>query len=199
MPGGAVGNGHRAIRIRPAVSLHLAFRSAVVHLPEGQGVGAVIELELFVKIAVHGADDQRIPLGHHGRGAKKGLLLRVGMLGREGIVLADNANGGIDAVPRLHNLVRQACAVAVADHIRTPLFRKLQGQLLIAGLSGKGKAALAVFLIHRSFLRVRRACFHGPSAVYAPLYHGQFVRDNRKLTINHRIPTNSQSGQNMLQ
>ena len=166
MPGLAARHRHRTLRVRPAVPRHLVVRSAVVHLPEGQGVGAVVELELLVKIAIHGMNHQRVPLGHHRRGAKEGLLLRVGMLRGKGVVLADNADGGVNAIAGFHNFIRQAGAVAVADHIRAPFFRKLQGQLLIASLSGKGKTALAVLLLHCSFLHTRYVCRSVRSAAF---------------------------------
>ena len=148
MPGGAAGDGHLAVRIDPFIRRDKGIARAVVHLPVFEGFRRIIELELLGEVAVHRPDDEGLPLGHHRIGAQEGLLLRIGMRRGKVIVLADDADGGIDAVARLHDLRGQLGAVAVTDHIRAPFLRQLQCQLLISGLTGEGEAALTVLLIH---------------------------------------------------
>ena len=59
-------------------------------------------------------------------------------------MVSDNADGGIDAVTRMDDLVRQHGSVAVPDHVRPPFLRQLQRQLLISGFPGKRKAAFCL-------------------------------------------------------
>ena len=93
-------------------------------------------------------DDRGVSRRDDGIGAQEGLLLRVGVGRGKRVVLADDANGGIDAVPRLHDFIGQVGAVAVADHVRAPFFRKLQGQFFIARFAGKGKITLLIQVRH---------------------------------------------------
>ena len=148
MPRGAAGEGDLAVRILPMVTGQLGIGGAVVYLPVGHGIGGIVQLELLGEEARHGVDEQRIAGGHHRLGAQEGLLLAVRMLRREGVVLPDDADGGIDAVTSLNDLIGQLGAVAVADHVRTPFFRQFKGQLFIPCLARQGKATLMIFLIH---------------------------------------------------
>ena len=145
MPGRGAGDGDLAISIGPLPAGHLRIAGAVIHLIIGQGVGAIVELELLVEVAVHQADGEGVALGGHRIGDEEGLLLGVGMGLGKLVMLADDADGGINAVARVGNLTGELGAVAVADHVRAPLLRQLQRQLLIARLARQGKAALAVF------------------------------------------------------
>ena len=154
VPGHGGGNRHFAVFVLPVFLRHFLVRRPVVHLPEGQGVRAVVQLELLVEKALQRMDRDAIARSHHGIGAQKGLLLGVGVRIGEGVVLPDDADGGVNAVPRLHDLVRQLGAVAVADHVRAPLFRQLQRQLFIARFSGQGKVALVEVVFHGDHLAV---------------------------------------------
>ena len=147
VPGLRAGDGDLAVSVAPLLAGHLRAAGAVVHLVVSQRVGAVVEDELLVKVAVHQSDGQRVALGSHRVGDEEGLLLGVGMGRGELVVLADDADGGINAVARIGDLAGELGAVAVADHVRAPLLRQLQRQLLIARLARQGKAALAVFCL----------------------------------------------------
>ena len=147
VPGRRAGDGNLAVGIGPLPAGYLRAAGAVVDLIVGQRVGAVVEDELLVKVAVHQADGQRVALGGHRIGDEEGLLLGVGMGLGKLVMLTNDADGGINAVACVGNLAGELGAVAVADHVRAPLLRQLQRQLLIARLARQGKAALAVFCL----------------------------------------------------
>ena len=175
VPGRRAGDGDLAVGIGPLPAGHLRAAGAVVDLIVGQRVGAIVEDELLVEVAVHQTDGEGVALGGHRVGDEEGLLLGVGMGRGELVVLADDADGGINAVARVGDLARELGAVAVADHVRAPLLRQLQRQLLIARLARQGKAALAVFCLahgshslHKLVGRLRLTARRPPQACRPP-------------------------------
>ena len=142
MPRRAARHRHLAVRVAPLRLRNLGIGSAVVHLIIAQRVGGIVQLELLGEVAVHQRNGHALPGRKHRLGHQEGLLLAVGMLRRKVVVLTDHADGRIDAVARVHDLIRKLRAVRVADHVGAPLLRQLQRVLLVASLAGKRKIAL---------------------------------------------------------
>ena len=148
MPRRAAVDGDFAAGIAPARPGNRLTGGAIPDLPVFQRLGAVVQLELRLEVARQRVDGHPLPLRQHGVGDQEGLLLcvRVGL--GKGVVLPYDADRGIDAIPRRHDSGRQLRAVAVADHVRAPLFRQLKRQRLIPRLSGQREAASIVCLCH---------------------------------------------------
>ena len=144
MIGHAAAQGDFALRPLPLIPRHQGVGRPVPHLPVGQGVGAVVQLELLIKVSVQRSDLQRIGNSRLGIGGQEGLLLGVGMRLGKGVVLPDDADGGVDAVARLHDPGRQLGAVGIADHVRAPFFRHFQRQFLVSRFTRKREAALTI-------------------------------------------------------
>ena len=137
----------------PLFPRHRAVRRPVIDLPVFHGVRTVVNVELFLKIALQRLDPDSIPLRDRRVGAEKCLLLRVGMGLRELVVLADDADRGVNPVSGCRNFRRELGAVAVADDVGAPFFRQLQGQLFIACFARKGEIPAPLsFHIHTSSL-----------------------------------------------
>ena len=147
MPRSAAAHGDPAVPVFPTAARDLGIRRAVPHLPVGQGFGRVVQLELLPEIPVQGGDNQGLALRERGLGAEEALLLGIGVLKGEGVVLPNDADGGIDAVARFQDLRGQLGSVAVAYHVGSPFFGQLQRQLFIARFAGQGEIP-AQFLAH---------------------------------------------------
>ena len=107
--------------VNPSVPLHFSVRGAVVDLPVFHGPPAVIHCELLPKEAVHQANGHLIPFCHRCRGAQERLLQLVPVRSGPLIVVADDADGGINTMSRMDDLIRKSCPIAVPDHIGSPL------------------------------------------------------------------------------
>ena len=137
----------------PLFPRHRAVRRPVIDLPVFHGVRTVVDGELFLKIALQRLNPHGIPFRHRRVGAEERLLLRVGMGLRELVVLADDADRGVNPVAGCRNFGRELGAVAVADDVGAPFFRKFQGQLFIARFARKGEIPAPLsFHIHTSSL-----------------------------------------------
>ncbi|MNC55230.1 hypothetical protein D3C75_1047510 [compost metagenome] len=129
----------------PLLTRKLLTRRTVNNLPVFERFLGVVHSELVSKEILHNIDGQVILYRYLRIGDQKGLLQLVRILRRPFIMVTDDTDCGIDAVPRVDNFIRQLGAVTVTDHIRTPAISQLQCQLFISGFARQCKRALSMF------------------------------------------------------
>ena len=130
--------------IMPAGAGYLGLLRAVKDLPVSERFRTAVYSKLFGKKILHQVKRQfpakrRLWLCHEKRLLK---LVRMGL--RPLIVIAYEADGGIDSISRARDLRRQLRAVTVSDHIGAPAFRQPERQLLIAGFPRQCKTSLCL-------------------------------------------------------
>ena len=103
MPRRAAVDGDPAVGIAPALPGNRLAGGSVPDLPVFQRFRAVVQLELLVEVARQRFDGHPISLGQNSIGDQEGLLLGVRVGLGEGVVLPDDADRGIDAIPRRHD------------------------------------------------------------------------------------------------
>ena len=161
--GGSDGDASAFRVVAPAFRGQKLIRGAVIHLPVGSGVFAVVHPELLFKKAVHQTDGKRA-VGRRLRSRHQEALLQLVLIFlRPFIVVADDADGGIDSIARIQDLVGKDGSIAVTDYVRPPFLCHFQGQLFISGFSRQGKTTFFLFFTHINLSPCRQ---RAASAIY---------------------------------
>ena len=142
----AVPQYHPAVFVTPVFPGHLFPGRPIPHLPVAHGFRCIVDFKLLAEISFHRPDFRCLRHSQHRIGAQECLLLGFRMALREFIVFPDDADRGVNPVSRVRNLRRQFCPVAVADDVRSPSFRHLQGQFFISGFTGQCESAFSEIL-----------------------------------------------------
>ena len=152
------GDRHDTLTITPLRIGQKRVRRTVVYLPVFARLGALVDLELPGEEFLHQRDRERTAAHRgHGRGHQECLLKFIAVCLRPLIVVADDADRGVDAVSGVQDLLRELRAVAVPDHVGAPFFRQFQRQVFIAGFARQRKKA--------AFRRVHKLVLHEDAVV----------------------------------
>ena len=111
-----------SLTVLPLIGIQFLVRCSVVNFPVPECLRRIVDLELLRKKAFHQIYGKRLSLCHRRRRTEKCLLKLVPVLICPLIVVAYDADSGVDAVPRMYNLVGQNRSVAVPDYVRAPFF-----------------------------------------------------------------------------
>ena len=143
-------NGHGAIAriVTPRILGERRIFRPVVYLPVFHGLPAVVDFELLFKKTFHQGNGQFSPFCGLRRCHQEALLQLIHIFGCPFVVVANQADGGINPVACVQDLIGKLRAVAVTDDVGSPLFRKLQCELFISRFPGKCEPSLFVFRIH---------------------------------------------------
>ena len=127
----------RVIPVRP---VNLLPGGSVIYLPVFKAIGSVIDGKLLLKEIFHQINIQRITCSGYRLCDQKSLLQFVHVLFCPVIMVTDDADGRIDAVSCIQNLIGKHRSIAVTDNIGSPFLRHFKRQFFISGFPGKGKA-----------------------------------------------------------
>ena len=108
--------------VAPFLVLNLRIGGSVINLPIFESSILVINSKLFCKKAVHQTDGHLCALCYLCRRTEKGLLQFICIFLCPLVVVANDADGGINTITCMYDFIGQHSSVTVTDDICSPFF-----------------------------------------------------------------------------